>query len=408
MIEGQRKEHSFFITMLPLYVLAHFGHHLLTALPVPMLPYIRNEFNLSYTSAAFVTSAFALSYGIGQLPAGWLADRVGTRVLITIGILGVAVAGVLVGISTTYMMLIVFLILMGLMGGGYHPSSAPLISASVEPKQRGRALGIHLIGGSASFFLAPIIAASIAAAWSWRASFIGLAIPSAILGVIFFVVLGKGRATAHATRMAARHPEEAGPAPGNIRRLTAFLVLIVIGGGMGFSITGFIPLYLVDHFGVSEQTAASMQSIIWSAGLWASPLGGYLSDRIGRVPIIIFAGIAGGILIFLLRLVPFGLGIGSFYMDGLGVGILLFFMGAVSFIRMPVAEAYIMAQTSARRRSTIYGVYYFAMQQAGGIFAPVVGALADHYGFVTTFTISSAVLVIVTVACSFFLWEKRR
>jgi MFS family permease len=404
----ETKQRSFFTTMLPLFVLAHFAHHLLTALPVPLLPYIRNEFKLSYTQAAVVSSAFSLSYGIGQLPAGWLADRVGPRILITIGILGVAIAGVLVGISHTYIMMIVFLVLMGLAGGGYHPASAPLISASVEPKKRGRALGFHLIGGSASFFLAPIIAAAIASAWNWRGSFIGLAIPSATFGIIFFMLLGKGRATRHAQRIAEQHPAEAQPAPGNVRRLVAFLVLTVIGGGMGFSITGFIPLYLVDHFGVSEPTAASMLSIIWSAGLWAGPVGGYLSDRIGRVPLIIATGLVGGVLVYLLRVVPYGWGIGDlFFINGLGIGILLFFMGINAFIRMPVSEAFIMGQTSARRRSTVYGFYYFAMQQAGGIFALVVGPLVDHYGFHTTFTIASVVSIGVTLVCSVFLWSGR-
>jgi MFS family permease len=379
----------------------------LTALPVPLLPYIRNEFNLSYTRSALVNTSFSLSYGIGQLPAGWLADRIGTRILITIGILGVAIAGALVGLSQTFIMMVVFLVLMGLMGGGYHPSSAPLISASVEPKKRGRALGIHLIGGSASFFVAPIVAGAIAGVWGWRGPFLVLAIPSAVLGIAFFILLGKGRERAHAERIAAQHPGEAKPAPGNVRRMVAFLVLTVIGGGTGFSITSFIPLYLVDHFGVSEPTAASLMSIIWSAGLWAGPVGGYISDRIGRVPIILATGILGGVLIYLLRIFPYGWGIGDlFYMDGLGIGILLFLIGAVSFIRMPVSEAFIMGQVSARRRSTIFGVYYFAMQQAGGIFAPLVGALVDRYGFHTTFTIASAVGVGLTLVCAPFLWDN--
>jgi FSR family fosmidomycin resistance protein-like MFS transporter len=394
--------------LLPLFVLAHFAHHLLTALPVPLSPFIRDAFKLNYTQVAVVNSAFALPYGIGQLPAGWLADRIGPRMLITVGILGVAVVGVLVGISQTFIMMIVFLVLMGLAGGGYHPSSAPLISASVEPKKRGRALGIHLIGGSASFFLAPIVAAAIAGTWGWRGPFIVLAVPSAIFGIIFFMLLGKGRWTIHAERIAAQHPAEEKPAPGNVRRLVAFLVLTVIGGGMGFSITGFIPVYLVDHFGVSDATAGSMLSIIWSAGLWAGPVGGYLSDRIGRVPIIIATGIIGGILVYLLRVVPFGWGIGDlFFVNGLGIGILLFFMGVNAFVRMPVSEAFIMGQTSAHRRSTIYGIYYFAMQQAGGIFALIVGPLIDHYGFHTCFAIASTVSIGVTLVCSVFLWGGR-
>ena len=138
-----------------------------------------------------MVSVFSLSYGIGQLPAGWLADRIGPRILITIGICGVALVGLLVGLSQTYIMLIVLLALMGVVGGGYHPSAAPMISASVEPKNRGRALGFHLIGGSGSFFLAPLVAAATATTWGWRGSFIGLAVPTMIFGITFYVLLGR-------------------------------------------------------------------------------------------------------------------------------------------------------------------------------------------------------------------------
>ena len=397
-------QRSFFVTLLPLFVLAHFAHHLLTALPIPLLPFIRNAFQLNYTQSALVSSAFSLSYGIGQLPAGWLADRLGPRILVTTGILGVALAGFLVGLSHTFIMMIVFLVLMGLLGGGYHPAATPLISSSVEPEKRGRALGFHMIGGSASFFLSPLIAAAIAGAFGWRGPFIALAIPSALFGIIFFLLLGHGRGTSHAQRMAAQHPHDTTPPPGYVRRLVAFLILTVIGGGIGFSIAGMIPLYLVDHFGTSKETAASLMAIIWSAGLWAGPLGGTLSDRFGRMPIILTTSFVAGILVYILKVVPYGIGMGGlFYIDGLGVGILLFFMGINSFVRMPVSEAYIMSQTSARRRSTVFGIYYFAMQQAGGIFAPIVGAGVDRYGFHPCFSIASALMIGVTLICSVFL-----
>ena len=121
------KDSSFLFKALPFFVMAHFTHHLLTALPTPLLPFIRSDFNLDYTQSALVISAFTFSYGIGQLPAGWLADRIGQRVLITIGLCGVAVAGLLVGLSNTYTMMLGCLVLMGLAGGGYHPAATPLI-----------------------------------------------------------------------------------------------------------------------------------------------------------------------------------------------------------------------------------------------------------------------------------------
>lgn len=379
-------------------MVAHCAHHLLTALPMPMLPFVKKEFTLNYTQSSFVTSAFAISSGTAQLPAGFLADRLGPRILITVGILGVALAGVLVGISQTYIMLIVFMVIMGLMAGGYHPAATPLISASVEPQKRGRALGFHLIGGNASFFLAPIIAAAIAGTWNWRGAFLGLAIPTAIFGIIFFILLKRQLTTSQA-EVARRGQFEEPPPPGNIRRLVAFLALSVLGGGAGMSIMTFLALFAVDELHASEQTAASLLAIVFSAGIWASPVGGYISDRVGRVPIIIATSFISGVLVYVLPYTTLGI---SFYA-------VLFFMGINNAFRMPASEVFIMSQAPVGRRSTIYGVYYFTMQYTGAIFAPIMGYFIDHpalgyeNGWEFCFTIASITVVVVTLACLPFL-----
>ncbi len=93
-------------------MLAHLGHHLLgQAILVPLLPFIRDEFTLDYTQAGWLVSAFMIPYGISQLPGGWIADRIGPRIVIAIGVSGVALFGLLVGLSPTYIIMIVFLVL---------------------------------------------------------------------------------------------------------------------------------------------------------------------------------------------------------------------------------------------------------------------------------------------------------
>ena len=378
-------------------MLAHFSHHLLTALPVPLLPLIRDDFKLDYTQAGLVNSAFSLSYGIGQLPAGWLADRIGPRILVTIGICGVALAGLLVGLSQTYIMLIVLLAVMGVAGGGYHPSAVPMISASVEPRNQGRALGFHLIGGSGSFFLAPLIAAATAATWGWRGSFIGLAIPTMIFGIIFYVLLGRRAKMSKTQQTITRHHDETPSSPGYLRRLVPFMILTTFTQAVIFSTIVFIPLFMVDHFRVSEGTAAVFLSIIYSAGLWASPLGGYLSDRLGKVPITLATCLITGPLIYLLNLVSYSLGIGA----------LLLIFGIVLYIRMPASEAYIIGQAPEHRRSLVYSIYYSAGVEGGAVLTPVMGYLIDRFGFYSSFTIAGIAVVVVTLICSVFLWGRR-
>jgi len=378
-------------------MLAHFGHHLLAASLVPLLPFIRDDFALSYTQAGWVVSAFILSYGISQLPAGWLADRIGPRIVITMGIAGVALSGLLVGLSPTYIMLVIFLVLLGITGGGYHPAAAPLVSASVETKNRGRALGLHQIGGSASFFLAPLIAVAIATALGWRGSFIAIAIPTIVFGIAFYVLLGRRGYTRKAKQgIPDSHPERP-PTPGSLRRLVAFLILNIANTTLIASTISFIPLFIVDYFGVSKEAAAASLALVYSGGLWAGLLGGYLSDRLGRVPVILAAGVIAGPIIYLLTLVPFGWSI-SAVLIGIGMAV---------YLGMPVSEAYIIGRTSERNRSTILGIYYVGTRGGSGAIMPVLGYLIDRFGFYTSFTIVSVTLVAVTLSCSIFLWGSR-
>ncbi len=374
-------------------MLAHFSHHLLTALPVPLLPLIRDDFALDYTRSGFVLSALNIPYGISQLPGGWLADRVRRRVVITLSICGVALAGLLVGLSQSYIMMLIFLVLMGVLGGGYHPAASPAISALVPPENRGRALGFHMIGGSASYFMVPLLAAAIAAAWGWRGSFITLAIPTMVFGIVFYLLLGKQVGTEEAESEMNSSREETPSTPIYWHRLIPFIILIAFCDAVAYAVIPFIPLFIVDNFGVGKETAATFIAIIYFAGLWAAPLGGFLSDRLGMLPVTVVVCLITGPVIYLLNLAPYSWGIFA----------VLLIIGILLYIRAPASEAYIIGQVSERYRSTILGIYYFGSMEGSGILTPVIGYLADQFGFYFSFTIAGAAIVVVTLICAIFL-----
>ena len=384
--------------MMPLFVLAHFSHHLLAALLQPLLPFIRDDFALSYTQAGWVMSAFTLAYGISNLPAGWLADRVGSRLLITVGISGAALCGLMVGLSSTYIMMVVFLILLGVMSGGYHPAASPLISASVKPQNRGRALGLHQIGGTASFFLAPLIAVGIAGVLDWRGTFVTLAIPTIIFGIVLYLLIGRrGYANRTETETADSYLEATTAPPGHWYRLTAFVTLGVMLQVSLFSSISFLPLFAVDHFGRSKGVGAALLSLYHSTGLLAGPLGGYLSDRLGKVPVMLTVGLLAGLFVYLLGLVSFGW----------QIFIVIFAMGVFQYVAMPTSEAYIISHTSQRNRSTVLGIYYAASRGGSGVIIPILGFLFDQYGFSTSFTIVGSTLFTIAIVCSVVLWRNR-
>jgi MFS family permease len=382
--------------LLPLFILAHCSHHLLTALTIPLSPMIRSDFSLDYTYSGWVISAFNLSYGIGQLPGGWLADRIGSRIMITLGICGVAMAGFFVGLSHSFGMMIVFLALMGVLGGGYHPAAPPMISSFVEPRHRGRALGLHMIGGGASFFLSPLVATAIAAYWGWRGSFIGLAVPTLAFGIFFHLLLKKHGAGGPAGQTQTRRPSETVPAQRLIRPLIVFIFLSTFSAAVLFSVMSFIPLFLVDKIGFSKETAGAFFALIYSAGLWVSPIGGYLSDRYGSIPVILIVLLLTGPVIFLL----------NFVSSLPAIGILLVAVGVIIYMRMPVSELYILSHTPERRRSAVLGIYFFGSMEGGGILTPVMGYLIDRLGFFVSYTLAAAIIILTTLVCGFLLRDN--
>jgi len=384
--------------MVPLFILAHFSHHLTASLFQPLTPFIRDEFSLDYTQIGWMMSAYTLAYGLSHLPAGLLSDRLGPRLMITIGISGAALCALLAGLAPTYLALVTFMILLGAVGGGYHPAASPLVAASVERKSQGRVLGLHQIGGTASFFLTPLIAVAIAGALGWRGSIVTMSIATFIIGILLFILLGRRGYTRKALEVTATTPEEGPPTTaGSMRRLIPFILLGVILQVIIFSVSYYIPLFAVDNLQASEATGAFLYSLFHFAGLWAGPVGGYLSDRLGKVPVMLTVSLIAGPALYLLSLSSLGWSVW---------GVLLL-LGVCMYMSMPITEAYIITHAPQRRRSTILGIYYFASRGGIGLSAPLVGYLADHYSFATGFTIMGGVLLGIVLVCAAFLWGSR-
>ena len=184
---------------------------------------------------------------------------------------------------------------------------------------------------------------------------------------------------------------------GSLRRLVALMILSTFNFALIFSVISFVPLFVVDYLKGSEEAGAAMLALIYSGGIWAGPLGGYLSDRLGRVPVLVVTCLISGPVIYLLSLAP----------SGWSLSVVLVITGMVMHIPMPVSEAYIVGHTPEHRRSTVLGVYFFLARGGPGIITPVIGYIIDHYSFYAGFTVVGVALVVLTLGCALFLWKSR-
>ena len=369
-------------TLLGGITLAHFSHHVSNSLLSPLLPFIQSAFGLSYAQSGFAVSAFALSNGLSNAPWGLLADRIGARAVITAGLVLMGGTSVALALAGSYEWLLLALVAMGVVSGSYHGPAAALIAKAYSPSVRGAVMGMHITGGHLSFFAAPLIAGALAnATGTWRTPYLWFALAPLVCGGVLWLI---------APRLHER------PEPGD--RFAAFrevgrvfrdvgpLVSLAMAFQVGLSaVLAFLALYLVDARGINPGVAAAMFGVPQLVGMVGAPLGGALSDRLGRKAVILASLAALGPAIWSLTAVPNEL--------------LLLPLGAIGLafaMRSTVTETLVLDSAPAARRGTVLGAYYLANAEIGGIGAPLFGLLASAIGIGAAMSYMSMALVVLS------------
>ncbi|MEK6260244.1 MAG: MFS transporter [Planctomycetota bacterium] len=121
--------------------------------------YIREDLRMTQTQMSWFLSAFFWSYALSQVPAGWLSDRFGPRLMLTIYILAWSAFTGLLGLAASVWLVLHLRLYMGAAQAGAFPVCGGLIRAWFPISQRGTASSIIALGGRAGGVLAPILTA---------------------------------------------------------------------------------------------------------------------------------------------------------------------------------------------------------------------------------------------------------
>ena len=148
------------------------------------LPFMKEEFGTSAMNVGWIATGLTLGYMLGQLINGFLVDRKGPRIMLTIGGIGSMVANLYMGGNAIFDLFILGWIVNGYFQAMGYPSAIKLIVNWFKKEERGRADGINeAVQSLASILILPF-AGWLAASYSWRLVFF---IPAIMLGVITLV-----------------------------------------------------------------------------------------------------------------------------------------------------------------------------------------------------------------------------
>ncbi|BBU31706.1 MFS transporter [Burkholderia sp. THE68] len=285
-------------------------------------PLIRQEMGLTSMQLGLVFSAFAYPYAVMQIIGGWLADRFGPKLVLTVLSLIWGAATLATGFAGSIGVLVLLRIALGIGEGGAFPTATRAFTFWMPVRERGFAQGItHSFARLGGAVTPPLVLAVVAAS-GWREAFILLGIASLAWTVLYFFVFsnspdGNRRVTPEEIAEIGYRAGECARASKNptpwrklIHRMWLVTFVDFCYGWLLWVYLTWLPSYLKEARGFDLKHLALFTALPLLAGVIGDTLGGVISDRIyrmtGRLRLarcsILVVGM-GGSLAFLLPMV---------------------------------------------------------------------------------------------------------
>ena len=268
---------------------------------------MRVDLKMTQTQMSWFLSAFFWSYALCQVPAGWLSDRFGPRVMLTGYILGWSLFTGLLGVTTQVGMVLLLRFLCGATQAGAYPVCSGMLRHWFPASRRGTASSIVAMGGRSGAVLAPILTAALMAAFvgGWRPVLIVYGFVGILVAFVFAWICRdtprdhplcneaeRNLITGH-TRVVSARSHETDDSRDESQRFPLIPVLTSISL-WGNSLTQFftnigwlfvvtwLPRYLGSVHHVPLQEQALMTAIPTVAGIAGMLCGGWWTDVAAR------------------------------------------------------------------------------------------------------------------------------
>src|SRR5215467_7077192 len=255
------------------------------ALLSPLGPKFKEVLHLSPVQQALVVAVPVLVGSLGRIPVGALTDRFGGRVMFPLVSLATIVPVLYLGLSGHAS-------LAGLLAGGFFLGiggtafavGVPFVSAWFPPGRRGLAIGVFGMGMGGTAISA-LTTVKLAAAHGTAMPFV---ITAAVLaGYAVVAVLMLRDAPGRAVSAGSLRRRLAATVRLRVTWQASALYAVVFGGYVAFSV--YLPAYLKTAYGLTQADAANRMAGFVLLAVAMRPVGGWLADRLGPVPVLVAA-----------------------------------------------------------------------------------------------------------------------
>jgi len=377
------------------------------------MPIIKDELGYTKNDLAIVLTVYSLTYMLGQFLSGYLSDRWGPRLIVSIGLLVAVVANLTMGMTGS---LLAFVFLMGTNGLGQSTGWPGLIK-NMTPWFRPDERGVTMSWWSTCYVIGGFLATIFATYWAtnetfltelgWRRAFIMPALILAIITILYAVFV-RNRPTDVGLPILVQEEEvqisnkSKGEQFHIIKRLlskrelwiASFIYFVLKLTRYVFLF--WLPLYMVEALNYSNQDSGYLSSVYELTGFFGVIAAGYISDHYmssKRFPVV-------AVMLFMMAIFcliqPF---LANFGMVAIGINIGL--IGVMTYGPDSLLCGATAMDIGGKKGAAMAAGIINGVGSAGQLFSPFLAAYISEefgwnalfYGFVAMGLVGSALAV---------------
>lgn len=275
-------------------------------------PELAVDLHLAADQVGLLSSTFFLIFAALQVPVGILLDRYGARSVLTLMMTATVAGALAFATAQDASDVTVARLLIGVGCAGLMVGSLAVLARWYEPARFAAAMAVLFATANAGSLFATFPLAAACAIWGWRGTFIGLAVLSAALTLLFFAVVRDAppghpflrERTAAPLVEVAKGLREALRVPD----LLHVLPMVAVGYASVITVLGLWGgPYLHDVYGLDASARGRILSAMAVSMILGTLAYGPLDNWLGaRRPIVVTGSVATAALLVLLGLMPHG------------------------------------------------------------------------------------------------------
>ncbi len=335
------------------------------------------------TKAAILTSVFSITSSLIQPAFGYFVDTMGKRWLVHVGTLWMAIMLSLTGIVKDYRILVVLSSLAGMGTAAFHPQASSMVNV-LSGRHKAVFFSIFVAFGNIGFALGPLLLVPLFNTFGLRATLVTV-IPGIVVALLLLFFAPKVESTGHPgvpLHAALRSLRNSG------KELTAIIAVIAVRALAYTGMLTLLPLYFQEK-GMAKVAASRLLTVMLASGAAGGVLGGFISDRFGRKPLVVGSLFLATPLFFL-------------FLNSDGALSILFLALAGATLMSNFSVTIVAAQEAIPdNKALAAGLTMGLANGLGGMLVISIGRLGDTVGLSSAITILFALPIIAGIIALF-------